>query len=111
MRMNASDVVSAYKDTGIIPIRKAWNTGDGRGGCPFDALARTIGVESGEIWSSGCFDPEYVEGFNDAWDADEPKALDQTTKRKKFLIGYWDAVLCREAVEKAFSSVPERTTL
>lgn len=106
-RMSPSDVVNAYKTTGIIPVRKVWQTPHGRGGCAFDVIARSLNIENGEAWSSQKFAKEYVDGFNEAWDADDPEVLDKSAGHKAYLIGYWDAILCREAVESAFASVAE----
>jgi hypothetical protein len=103
-RVNANDVVTAYKATGLIPIRKAWQSEDERGGCAIDALAHHIAGVTGEAWAVENLEPDYIKGFVDAWDEDHPKIIDEKGSSKNFLIGFWDAILCREAVEKAFSS-------
>ena len=103
LRINPSDVVAAYTATGLIPIRKAWESVDGRGGCPFSALAQQMGEDSGESWA-GRLDEHYTRGFIDAWDADQPAILNETKNDKRYLIGYWDAIICRDAVEQTFSS-------
>lgn len=105
LRMNSTDVVDAYKATGLIPVRKAWMTQDARGGCAFDAVARHLAHCPGEAWADAHFDSGYIRGFVEAWDADQPVILEETGNDKEFLIGYWDAILCREAVEKEFTSV------
>jgi hypothetical protein len=111
MRMNANDVVTAYKVTGLIPIRKAWQSEDSRGGCAIDAVSRWLDEDSsGEPWATDNLNHDYVKGFLDAWDSDEPKILNETENPKEFLIGYWDAMLCREAVEKEFTSITEVQT-
>jgi len=107
-RVCAYDVVNAYEATGLIPIRKAWSSKDERGGCAIDALARWSTSLSGAAWADENLDPEYTRGFTDAWDADEPaEILDQCDDNKSYLIGYWDAILCRDAVEKTFDSISE----
>jgi len=106
MRMNTNDVVTAYKVTGLIPIRKAWETTDERGVCAIDAIAAWLGAETnGEAWAADNLNHNYTQGFIEAWDADEPKILDERENPKEFLIGYWDAILCREAVEEEFASI------
>lgn len=106
MRMNANDVVTAYKVTGLIPIRKAWQSDDSRGGCAIDAVARWIEeTNCGEPWATENLHPDYGKGFVEGWDADEPKILNERDSCKEYLLGYWDAILCREAVEEEFSSV------
>jgi len=102
--MNPSDVVNAYKKTGLIPVRKAWQTEDARGGCAIDAVARSLGATNGEAWASEHLQENYIRGFVDAWDSDEPKILDETGNCKDYLIGYWDAIICRDAVASEFSS-------
>ena len=68
LRINPSDVVKAYTATGLIPIRKAWESANGRGACAFSAMASYLGEDGGEAWASK-LDDSYVRGFNDAWDA------------------------------------------
>lgn len=110
IRMNSSDVVNAYKKTGLIPIRKAWQTPDARGGCAIDAFARSRGEVNGEAWAFENLNEDYVRGFNDAWDADDPRILDERGDCKEFLIGFWDAIICREAVEREFASPVDEFT-
>ena len=107
-RVSANDVVNAYKATGLIPIRKAWESPDARGGCAIDALARWATSLSGEAWADQNLEPDYIRGFTDAWDADAPaEILEQQENNKSYLIGYWDAILCRDAVENEFTSITE----
>jgi hypothetical protein len=110
-RMSSVDVVNAYKATGLIPIRKAWEADDSRGGCAIDAVARHLEGIHGEAWADANLEHNYTRGFVDAWDADTPVILDETQECKEFLIGYWDAIICRDAVEREFaSSVSEYNT-
>lgn len=104
LRINPQDVISAYKETGLIPVRKVWTTSDSRGGCAIDAVAQWSANDSGEAWASKNLDPNYTQGFVEAWDADEPQILSETEHCKEHLIGYWDAIICREAVETEFAS-------
>jgi len=104
IRMNPSDVISAYKETGLIPVRKAWQTDDARGGCAIDAVARAHGAHNGEAWADEHLDPNYIRGFVDAWDADDPKIMGETDNCKEYLIGFWDSIICRDAVEQEFTS-------
>ena len=106
-RVCALDVVNAYKATGLIPIRMAWTSNDARGGCAIDALANCYHGVSGEEWAAENLDSVYIKGFLDAWDAPEPSAVLEEKNAKPYLIGYWDAILCREAVEREFSSITE----
>lgn len=110
-RISAIDVVNAYKATCLIPIRKAWQSADQRGGCAIDALAYHQYGTGGYSWAAENLQPEYALGFTDAWDVDDPtETLGQSDTNKNYLIGYWDAVLCRDAVEEAFGSVSEVET-
>ena len=103
-RMNPTDVVAAYEATGLIPVRRAWETQDGRAGCAIDAVARHRQNANGEDWAADNLHEMYTRGFVDAWDADQPQILDETGSTQEYLIGYWDAILCRDAVEQAFGS-------
>lgn len=105
-RLLPDDVVNAYRRTGLIPIRLAWTTTDARGGCAIDTLAHARGCTVESI--RGSLDKDYETGFLAAWDADNPhdpamveelKSKTEATKQ-----GYCDAILCRRAVEKTFSS-------
>ena len=104
IRVLPTDVVSAYKATGLIPIRKAWESKDGRGGCAIDALARHTTDLSGNAWASR-LDDLYCKGFTNAWDADKPRLEDEDCPSQMYRQGYWDAVLCRAAVLKEFASI------
>lgn len=108
-RVCALDVVAAYKATGLIPIRKAWVSEDDRGGCALDTLGFWLQQTRGEDWADQNLDPTYIKGFIDAWDADEPLVVlpDQDNPSKLYLMGYWDSILCRDAVEEAFDSIHE----
>lgn len=102
IRVMPTDVVNAYKQTGLIPIRRAWQSLDDRGGCAIDALARCQGEDNGEEWSAR-LGHAYLKGFLDAWDAETP--LIEGEVSGEFRQGFWDAVLCRAAVEKEYSSI------
>jgi len=104
IRVNASDVVRAYMLTNRIPIRRAWQSESGRGSDAIDAYARARGAQSGEDWADEHLDPNYLKGFLTAWDAEKPEILQETSNGKNYLIGYWDAILCRDAVEQEFNS-------
>lgn len=106
-RVCSVDVVNAYKATGLIPVRKVWTSEDERGGCALDALARWTSDARGEDWADAKLDPIYLRGFLDAWDADEPHVVleQEEDPPRKYLIGYWDAILCRDAVQREFDSI------
>jgi hypothetical protein len=108
-RVCAIDVVNAYKATGLIPIRKAWTTTDQRGGCAIDALARYTTEYCGEQWADDNLEPNYLRGFLDAWDADEPQTIleQEDNPPQNYVVGYWDAILCRDAVHREFDSISE----
>jgi hypothetical protein len=106
-RVLPDDVVQAYYQTGLIPIRLAWNTDDGRGGCAMDALAYHQGIPLKELRESL---PEgYEDGFVLAWDDDDPRrnevvAVVKASEDELFKVGFCDGLLCRSAVENTFSS-------
>ena len=107
IRVLPDDVVNAYCETGLIPIRCAWNNEDIRGGCAIDTLAQVRGVTVQELRDS--FTPRYEDGFLLAWDSDEPQseavvALVRTEEDEVFKRGYCDGILCRSAVERTFSA-------
>lgn len=105
-RMNPHDVVNAYKATGLIPIRRAWTTTDARGACAFDAYARSCTDMTGDQFSSYYYDADYVKGFVEAWDAEDPMdLLDQEERCTVYLTGFWDAVACRDLVVQEFESI------
>jgi len=105
IRVMATDVVNAYKATGLIPIRRAWESMDGRGGCAIDALARHWTDLSGQSWAER-LDEDYVHGFTAAWDCEETRTYELSdSDPRAFKIGFWDGVLCRNAVEQEFSSI------
>jgi len=106
-RVSAVDVVAAYKATCLIPIRTAWQTSDNRGGCALDVLAWWFEGIGGEEWAADNLDHIYTQSFLDAWDADETRSLTATEQPQEYLLGYWDAILCREAVEEEFASAFE----
>ena len=111
-RVSANDVVEAYKATKLIPIRKAWCSNDDRGGCALEAIAQWSTCLTGDDWATAHLTERYIKGFLDAWDADEPKdVLDmEAHSDKQYLLGYWDAILCREAVVAEFDSIAEVET-
>ena len=102
IRVMATDVVNAYKATGLIPVRCVWHSQNPRGGCAIDTLAQALGEGEGEEWAKR-LDDRYLQGFLDAWDADEPD-LEEDTERN-YSMGFWDAVACRRAVTEEFSSI------
>lgn len=99
-RIQPADVVSAYQETLLIPIRNAWDCEDFRGGCALEAVAQVSGIDTQELFNS--LDPDYRNGFLNAWDADEPEFVAQGTKLEQQ--GYWDGMTCRSSVEATFSS-------
>ena len=106
-RVLPDDLVRAYDDTGLIPIRLAWTTTDERGGCALDAMARWRGVTTQELRDS--FSPRYEEGFLLAWDSDFPQSEEVVHKVRNeddgiLARGFCDGILCRSAVEKTFSA-------
>lgn len=108
-RICALDVVTAYKETGLIPIRKAWMSEDDRGGCALDALGAWHSQTRGEDWADENLDSTYIKGFIDAWDSDEPLAACPKVEDsdKIYLMGYWDAILCRDAIDSEFNTIHE----
>lgn len=106
-RVLPKDVVHAYRTTGLIPVRLVWTTKDERGGCAIDALAACRNVTTDEFRRT--LEEGYEEGFLLAWDADDPQSRKITTKvnletRVFYKRGYADGLLCRDAVEKAFTA-------
>jgi hypothetical protein len=106
IRLLPEDVVNAYRKTGRIPIRLAWTSNDGRGACAIDVLAQAGDCSTDDVRAS--LDSNYETGFLAAWDADNPHApeLVAELKKKTDIVkrGYCDGLLCRQAVEKTFSS-------
>lgn len=105
-RLLPEDVVNAYRSTGLIPIRLAWTTTDSRGGCAIDTLAKARGCTVEAI--RGSLNTDYETGFLAAWDADDPHQADLVAELKQkneaTKQGYCDGILCRQAVQKCFSS-------
>lgn len=106
-RILPDDVVAAYQATGAIPIRMAWITKDARGGCAIDTVARHLGVCTEDLRKT--LDKRYEDGFLVAWDSDVPTAPElveqvQEQDDESFRRGYCDGLMCRQAVEKQFSS-------
>lgn len=105
-RVLPEDVVSAYQSTGLIPIRLAWSTTDSRGGCAMEALAMARGVTLDSL--RGDLPHRYEDGFLMAWDADCPddRATFDLVRAEVAVVkrGFCDGLLCRRAVETAFSS-------
>ena len=99
-------VVNAFRRTGKIPVRLAWTTKDARGCCAIDAVATALGVGTDAFRRT--LDNSYETGFLAAWDADDPHAPDmvEAVKKQPEVVkdGYCDGILCRRAVEGAFSS-------
>lgn len=107
IRVLPDDVVKAYMHTGLIPIRCAWNSDDGRGGCAFVALARHRGIDTDDLLAQ--LADRYEEGFILAWDADDPRHTGLIAKIKAdrsngMKRGFCDGLLCRTAVENTFST-------
>lgn len=106
-RIRPRDVVAAYEATGLIPIRKSWTSRDDRGGCAFDAVARHRTSFSGHEMATQFYEDNYVQGFLDAWDADDPRDLYEKIGEKDapYCTGFNDAMDCAEAVVRAFESI------
>jgi hypothetical protein len=105
--MLPAEVVDAYNSTCLIPIRLAWNTRNDRGGCAIAAVAQHRGVSLDEVRNE--FPTRYEEGFLYAWDAEEPRRefyIDKIKKEDDEMVtrGFCDGLLCRSAVESAYSS-------
>ena len=106
-RVLPDDVVQAYYQTGLIPIRCAWTSDDGRGSCAMDALATHRGITTQELRES--LPGRYEEGFLLAWDSEDPRHDDVVEQVKAehddaVKRGFCDGILCRSAVEKTFST-------
>jgi len=107
IRVLPDEVVMAYYETGLIPVRGVWTTEDGRGVSAINVVAYHHGIQIDAFRDQ--LEDGYEEGFILAWDADEPCSEeivamvrdedDELVKR-----GFCDGFLCRSAVEKTFSS-------
>jgi len=70
VRVLPDEVVVAYYETGLIPVRGVWATEDGRGASAIDVMAYYHGVKI-DVFREH-LDDSYEEGFILAWDADDP---------------------------------------
>ncbi len=107
VRVLPDEVVLAYYETGLIPVRRVWATDDGRGASAIDVMAYCHGIDTAVFREH--LDEGYEEGFILAWDADDPtseKIVAMIKDEDDLLVkrGFCDGFLCRIAVEKAFSS-------
>jgi len=101
IRVNPVDVLEAFKKTGLVPVRLAWQSQNPHGGCALETLSLSHGIACEDFISA--LDQEYLEGFVHAWDSDKPE-LDTSKMRGGYLKGYWDSIRTRDLVTSYFSS-------
>lgn len=107
IRVLPDEVVMAYYETGLIPVRGVWATEDGRSACAIDVVAYHYGIEIEAFREQ--LEDGYEEGFILAWDADDPSseevvAMIRDEENELAKQGFCDGFLCRSSVEKTFSS-------